>query len=104
MNHTVPIIAAVITISDTRKPDNDVSGERLASLLRDAGAEVAERAIVSDERAEIRAVLESFVARAEINLVLTTGGTGFAQRDNTPEATREVIEREADGIAEAIRR
>jgi len=104
MKHNVPIIAAVVTVSDTRKPENDVSGERLAELLNDAGADVAERIIVSDDRAEIRAVLEALIARAEINLVLTTGGTGFAPRDNTPEATREVIDREANGIAEAMRR
>lgn len=98
------IKTAIVTISDTRKPENDLSGEQLARLAEDHGCVVVERAIVSDEFDDIRSVLLRFVQRANVDLVLTTGGTGFAPRDNTPEATRAVIEREAPGIAEAMRR
>lgn len=94
--------AAVLTVSDgvhdgTRE---DVSGETLAELLRDEGFDVS-RQVVPDERAEIEAALAGLAG--EVRLVLTTGGTGFTPRDVTPEATRSVIDREAPGIAEAIR-
>jgi molybdenum cofactor synthesis domain-containing protein len=104
MPSSVPIKAAVVTVSDTRKPDNDLSGERLRELLEEFGAEVVDKLIVSDEPAEITAALGELSSRPGVNLILTTGGTGFAPRDNTPEATRAVIEREAPGIAEAMRR
>jgi molybdopterin adenylyltransferase len=94
--------AAVLTVSDgvhegTRE---DASGDVLTALLADEGFEVVRR-IVPDERGEIEAAIEALAGEAR--LVLTTGGTGFAPRDVTPEATRAVIEREAPGIAEAIR-
>lgn len=104
MVNSVNIRAAVVTASDTRKPSNDVSGERLAKLLRDAGADIVETAVVSDDLAAIREKLEELISRPNINLIITTGGTGFGPRDNTPEATQAVIERDAVGIAEAIRR
>jgi molybdenum cofactor synthesis domain-containing protein len=78
----------------------DKSGEVLEELLRGEGYEV-ERRVVPDEREEIAAALRALCSSAQ--LVLTTGGTGVAPRDVTPEATREVIDREAPGLAEAIR-
>jgi molybdopterin adenylyltransferase len=94
--------AAVLTVSDgvhhgTRE---DRSGDTLAGLLAGEGFEV-ERRVVPDEADVIAAAVVDLAARA--SLVLTTGGTGFAPRDVTPEATRRVIEREAPGVAEAIR-
>jgi molybdopterin adenylyltransferase len=94
--------AAVLTVSDgvhegTRE---DASGDVLTALLAEEGFEVVRR-VVPDERAEIEAAIAALAGEAR--LVLTTGGTGFAPRDVTPEATRAVIEREAPGIAEAIR-
>jgi molybdopterin adenylyltransferase len=94
--------AAVLTVSDgvvagTRE---DASGDLLATLLEADGYEV-ERRVVPDEPREIEAALVELADDA--GLVLTTGGTGVAPRDVTPEATRSVIEREAPGIAEAIR-
>ena len=97
------ILAAVVTVSDTRNESNDASGEHLANLLKNLGAEVVERIIVSDELMPLRNTLFSLSERDDINLILTTGGTGFAERDNTPEATRSIIQKEAPGIAEAIR-
>jgi len=94
--------AAVLTVSDgvvagTRA---DESGELLAALLAEEGYEV-ERRVVPDEASEIAAALAELAESAAV--VLTTGGTGVAPRDVTPEATRSVIDREAPGIAEAIR-
>lgn len=97
------ITAAIVTVSDTRDKDTDVSGDRLAELVAEIG-DVAERVIVTDELLHIRETIFVLSEREEINLILTTGGTGFGPRDNTPEATRGVIDREAPGIAEAMRR
>lgn len=98
------IRTAVITVSDSRTPENDISGDRLVELLSDAGIEVASRQIVSDEASQIRELLARSADSNEVDLILTTGGTGFASRDNTPEATLAVIDRDAPGLAEAMRR
>lgn len=98
------IKAAVVTVSDSRTAGDDLSGDRLAELLTSNGAEIVERLIVSDELEHLRNSLHALTEREDINLIVTTGGTGFGPRDNTPEATRAVIEREAPGMAEAMRR
>ena len=98
------ICAAVITISDTRVIDDDLSGNKLAELLVESGATVVERMIVKDDLATLRNMLYSLSDRHDVNLIITTGGTGFSPRDNTPEATLAVIEREAPGMSEAMRR
>lgn len=98
------IKAATITVSDTRSIDNDVSGDKLAELLISIDAEIVERIITTDNLESLRNTIYSLTEREDINLVITTGGTGFGPRDNTPEATRAVIEREAAGLAEAMRR
>lgn len=98
------INAAIITVSDTRRPKNDASGDKLRELLKDFGAEIDGSTIVKDDQIEIETALEILSRGGEINLILTTGGTGLGPRDNTPEATLAVIEREAPGIAEAMRR
>lgn len=94
--------AAVLTVSDGVHAGEreDASGDALEELLAAEGFEV-ERRVVPDERDEIGAAISELAADAL--LVLTTGGTGFAPRDVTPEATRAVLDREAPGIAEAIR-
>jgi len=99
-----PIRTGIVTISDSRSSADDFSGSLLQDLLQECGAEVAERLIVTDDLSLIRDVLLTLTERKDIDLVITTGGTGFGPRDNTPEATQAVIEREAPGIAEALRR
>ncbi len=94
--------SAVLTVSDrvSRGEADDTSGNLLEELLRADGHEV-ERRVVPDEADQIAAAIEELAASAEV--VLTTGGTGLAPRDVTPEATRTVLQREAPGIAEALR-
>ncbi len=101
------IRVGVLTVSDrsARGEREDLGGPAVAAAVaaRLPGAEVAARAIVPDERAEIAAVLAGWADDLGLDLILTTGGTGFAPRDVTPEATRDVVEREAPGLAEAMR-
>ena len=94
--------AAVLTVSDgvSSGEREDGSGDLLAGLLAEDGFEV-ERRLVPDDREAIAAVLRDLTADA--NVVLTTGGTGLGPRDVTPEATTDVLERSAPGIAEALR-
>jgi len=96
--------AFIVTVSDTRTLENDLSGNRLAELLIEAGADVVGKIIVSDNLDDQKNTIYVLTEREDINLILTTGGTGFGPRDNAPEATRAVIDREAPGLAEAMRR
>lgn len=100
----IQIKAAVITVSDTRGIHDDLSGNRLVELLTAVGADIVVRRTLTDDLLPLRETIYSLTERDDINLIITTGGTGFAPRDNTPEATRAVIEREAPGLAEAMRR
>jgi molybdopterin adenylyltransferase len=99
------IRVVVITVSDacSRGEREDTSGEALVQLLKDLGAQIIETKILSDDLDPLVQHLTDFAQRDHVNLIITTGGTGLGPRDNTPEATRKVIEREAPGIAEAIR-
>lgn len=99
------IKAVAVTVSDrcARGEAVDVSGAVLVECLREINAEIVAQKIVSDDFDRLVATLAQFAERADVNLIVTTGGTGFAPRDNTPEATRRVIEREAPGLAEAMR-
>ena len=104
-NATTLIRAAVVTVSDrcARGEQEDRSGELLCTLLREAGAEVVAREVLADDLEPLSARLRELADRGDINLVVTTGGTGLSPRDNTPEATRSVIEREVPGLPEAMR-
>jgi molybdopterin adenylyltransferase len=98
--------AAVLTVSSSRAGGSgaaDESGERLERFARSLGAEVVARELVPDERERIEAQLRAWADEAGCDLVLTSGGTGFSPSDVTPEATRAVLDREAPGIAEAMR-
>jgi molybdenum cofactor synthesis domain-containing protein len=103
MANNEKIRAIVITVSDSRTATDDVSGLTLVELLSGVGAEIVEKIIVSDDFEDLRNTLYSLSEREDANLIITTGGTGFAERDNTPEATRAIIEKEAQGLAEAMR-
>src|SRR5262245_7543699 len=98
--------AAVVTVSDgvTRGTRVDTSGDAAEELLRGAGFDVQAREVVPDEGPAIEAILRALADEGGFVLVVTTGGTGFGPRDVTPEATREVLEREAPGLAELMRR
>lgn len=95
----------VLTLSDrsSRGERLDASGPALADLIRAQGWLVAEQAVLADDESAIRAMLTTWADSSQFDVILTTGGTGFALRDVTPEATRAVIEREAPGLAEAMR-
>jgi molybdenum cofactor synthesis domain-containing protein len=95
--------AVVITVSDSaaRGEREDVSGAEACRLLRAAGFDVAGPEVVADDRSAIAGRIRAAAARAA--LVVTTGGTGLAARDVTPEATRDVLDREAPGLAELVR-
>jgi molybdopterin adenylyltransferase len=95
----------IMTLSDrsARGEREDASGPALADLVRAQNWSVAEQAILPDDESAIRAGLIAWADSGRFDVILTTGGTGFAPRDITPEATRAVIQREASGLAEAMR-
>ena len=102
----MPIRVVVITVSDrgARGERADGSGPEIAGMLQAAGMEIVGRQIVPDEKADIRRLLIEWSDDKCADLILTTGGTGVSPRDVTPDATREVIEREVPGMAETMRR
>lgn len=94
-----PLNIAVLTVSDTRDETSDKSGALLAERLTSAGHKLVEKAIVTDDVEAIRGQIARWVADVEVDLVLTTGGTGFAPRDVTPEAVKPLFRREMDGFS-----
>lgn len=100
------IKAAVITISDkgSRGEREDLSGQEIITLLKDIGAVIAHTEIIPDEKKRIRDTLIDCADAKSLALIITTGGTGVSPRDVTPDATREVIDKEVPGMAEAMRR
>jgi molybdopterin adenylyltransferase len=95
----------ILTLSDrsSRGERTDSSGPALALLIQAEGWSVTKQSILPDEESAIREILVNWADSAELDVILTTGGTGFSPRDVTPEATRAVIEREAPGLSEAMR-
>ena len=100
----IPVRIAVMTVSDTRTRDNDVSGDTLEARIRDAGHVVADRAIVADDVGRITDQLVKWIADPEIDVIISTGGTGLTGRDVTPEAFRSVFEKEIDGFSAVFHR
>ena len=94
-----PLRIAILTISDTRDQQTDTSGAYLVERLTEAGHQSVEKRIVRDDIDEIRSALEPWVADENVDVVVTTGGTGFAPRDVTPEAIRPMFRREMDGFS-----
>jgi molybdenum cofactor biosynthesis protein B len=100
----VPVRIAVMTVSDTRTPADDTSGDTLAKRIADAGHELAARAIVKDDIPAIRAQLQQWIADNTIDAIVTTGGTGLTGRDVTVEAMKPLFEKEIDGFAAVFHR
>ena len=98
----LPVRIAVLTVSDTRTVKEDKSGTLLASLLTEAGHELAAHEIVRDEIPEIQAKVQGWIDDPAVDVVLTTGGTGFTGRDVTPEAVRPLFEKEIDGVRDVL--
>ena len=98
-----PLQVAVLTVSDTRTRENDTSGAYLVEQLQEAGHRIADRLILRDDLYHIRAVVAAWVAEPPTQVVLITGGTGFTERDSTPEAVRVLFDREVDGFGELFR-
>ena len=100
-----PIHAVVITASDAcaRGEREDKSGELLVELLTEIGAHIVAKEILADDLEPLADKLREYADRPDVNLIVTTGGTGFGMRDNMPEATLRVIERAAPGLVEAMR-
>jgi molybdenum cofactor biosynthesis protein B len=94
-----PLRIAVLTVSDSRTEETDKSGALLAERLNDAGHELAAKAIVTDDVEAIRAQIQAWVADENVDVILSTGGTGFAPRDVTPEAIKPLFRREMDGFS-----
>jgi molybdenum cofactor biosynthesis protein B len=95
----VPLKIAVLTISDTRELADDKSGATLADRIAKAGHAVADRAIVTDDVESIRARIRAWIGDPAIDVIITTGGTGFTGRDVTPEAVEPLFEKRMDGFA-----
>jgi molybdenum cofactor biosynthesis protein B len=100
----IPLKIAVLTVSDTRNIEDDKSGAVLEDRLTQAGHVLAERAIVTDDVAQIRAQVKKWIADPSVDVVITTGGTGFTGRDVTPEALEPIFEKRMDGFSAVFHR
>ncbi|WP_428035826.1 molybdenum cofactor biosynthesis protein B [Amphritea sp.] len=94
---------AVLTVSDTRTPENDTSGDALVNGLTDAGHTLADRTISKDDVYQLRAVVSKWIADESIQAILVTGGTGFTLRDTTPEALKPLFDKAIEGYGELFR-
>ena len=101
MNEALKV--AVLTVSDTRTQGTDTSGAFLEEALREAGHEIADRQIVIDDVYQLRAIVSQWIADPEVEVILTTGGTGFSGRDSTPEALAPLFDKTIDGFGEVFR-
>jgi molybdenum cofactor biosynthesis protein B len=99
----IPVRIAVMTVSDSRTLEDDRSGSVLAELLNEAGHILADRAIVPDDEIEITAQLRHWIDNPDIEVVISTGGTGVTGRDVTPEAFQSLYEKSIDGFGELFR-
>lgn len=98
-----PLSIAVLTVSDTRDESNDTSGQALVERLTAAGHNLAEKAIVKDDVYQLRAIVSKWIAQDGVQVVISTGGTGFTARDNTPEALLPLFDKNVEGFGEVFR-
>ncbi len=94
-----PVRIAVLTVSDTRTRENDTSGDTLVERLKGAGHVLADRALLRDDVERVREQLKLWIAQADVDVIITTGGTGLTGRDVTVEAMRPLFEKEIDGFS-----
>lgn len=99
----IPLNIAVMVISDTRTEETDTSGKTLVQRLSEAGHKLAEKVIVPDNVYKIRAVVARWIVQDDIQVVITTGGTGITGRDTTPEAIKPLLDKEIQGFGEMFR-
>jgi len=99
----IPLNIAVLTVSDTRTEDNDTSGQTLAQRLSEAGHQLAAKSIVPDNIYQIRAQVSQWIADENIQIVISTGGTGITGRDGTPEAISVLLDKHIEGFGEIFR-
>ncbi|MGF1612699.1 MAG: molybdenum cofactor biosynthesis protein B [Gammaproteobacteria bacterium] len=99
----IPLTIAVMTVSDTRNEDTDKSGQLLVDRLTEAGHILGEKAIVADDIYQIRAIASRWIADPQIQIVITTGGTGLTGRDGTPEAISPLLDKRIEGFGEIFR-
>lgn len=99
----LPLRLCVLTVSDSRTPAEDSSGDYLAAALADAGHRLHERTLLPDDRYQLRAVVSRWIADAAVDGVLVTGGTGFTGRDSTPEALLPLLDKAMPGFGELFR-
>ena len=108
MGHQLPkdkvaLNIAVLTVSDTRTFENDTSGQYLVDALEEAGHKLADRALLKDDVYQLRAQVSAWIAHEQVEVVLVTGGTGFTDRDSTPEAIKPLLDKEVEGFGEMFR-
>jgi molybdenum cofactor biosynthesis protein B len=99
----LPLNVAILTVSDSRSAENDTSGDLLAERATTAGHQVVARELCRDDRYLLRAVFSHWIAAAEVQVILSTGGTGITGRDNTPEAMAPLLDKRLDGFGELFR-
>ena len=103
MREFVPVRIAVLTVSDSRTEETDTSGRALVERLSATGHRLAEKRIVADDIYRIREVVSRWIADPDVNVIISTGGTGMTGRDGTPEAIRPLLDKELEGIGELFR-
>lgn len=99
----VALSIAVLTVSDTRNESNDTSGQALVERLTTSGHQLAVKKIVKDDIYQLRSIVSQWIADKDIHAIITTGGTGFTQRDNTPEALSVLFDKSVEGFGEVFR-
>jgi len=102
-NDFIPLSLCVLTVSDSRTPDNDTSGDYLVEALQAEGHRLFARALLPDDRYRLRAQASQWIADPQVDGVLVTGGTGFTGRDSTPEALLPLLDKEMPGFGELFR-
>lgn len=102
-SNKVSLNIGVLTVSDTRDESNDTSGDYLVSALSASGHQLVEKVISKDDVYQLRAIVSNWIADDNVDVILTTGGTGFTERDSTPEALKVLFDKEIEGFGELFR-